>query len=472
MRAGLVSVLPCSSSWRRGPRRHWPRRPGRSSPSENGDYFGFDLRSEQNVTLDQCKTTCLGDQQCRAFTYNTRAKWCFLKSDFATMKTFNGAVAGKVVSHQTANPTSARRLQLAFFPAWMADEAASTRTALTSGAVAIGDAGLVGLTEAGRAGACSTGDPRTAVQRYTAAVATAPDDGSALAEAWRARCLPFRASTARRPPRCNATPPRPPGMPISFCAPLPRAPMCLPSSPRASTAATSSARRCRPIEASLALVNSASVRAEYEDLKARKGFRVVEHTVEADTPSPRICAQFSEELVKAGVDYAPFVTVDEAPRRKRRGQGQARSASRGWSMAATTRVAFRPGLPSAIGEVLAGAGRAVDLHPGSRRLGPLHRRQLRPARDRAARHPGRHRQHGRGRHEALPHRRPLAGAASFRLPVPAPARRLRHRQPSPISWARPSGKASWPSPTSSTRKSPPASRSTRRCPTASPASMC
>ncbi len=45
---------------------------------ENKDYFGFDLRSSQNVTLDQCKTTCLGDSSCRAFTYNTKAKWCFL----------------------------------------------------------------------------------------------------------------------------------------------------------------------------------------------------------------------------------------------------------------------------------------------------------------------------------------------------------------------------------------------------------
>ena len=63
----------------------------------NSDYFGFDLRSEQNVTLDQCKTSCLGDSQCRAFTYNTKAKWCFLKSDFATIKPFSNAVAGKVV---------------------------------------------------------------------------------------------------------------------------------------------------------------------------------------------------------------------------------------------------------------------------------------------------------------------------------------------------------------------------------------
>ena len=66
--------------------------------TDNVDYFGFDLRSEQNVTLDQCKTDCLGDNACRAFTYNTKAKWCFLKSDYNTLKPFAGAVGGKVVN--------------------------------------------------------------------------------------------------------------------------------------------------------------------------------------------------------------------------------------------------------------------------------------------------------------------------------------------------------------------------------------
>ena len=64
--------------------------------TENSDYFGFDLRSEQNFTLDQCETSCLGDPSCRAFTYNRKAKWCFLKSDYNQLKPFNGAVAGKV----------------------------------------------------------------------------------------------------------------------------------------------------------------------------------------------------------------------------------------------------------------------------------------------------------------------------------------------------------------------------------------
>ena len=59
----------------------------------DSDYFGFDLRTEQNVSLDRCKAICLGDSACRAFTYNTKARWCFLKSDHSTMNPFVGAVA-------------------------------------------------------------------------------------------------------------------------------------------------------------------------------------------------------------------------------------------------------------------------------------------------------------------------------------------------------------------------------------------
>ena len=90
--------------------------------TQNSDYFGFDLRSEQNFSLDQCKTVCLGDSSCRAFTYNTKAKWCFMKSDYNQLKPFSGAVAGKVVS-VSGEPDIGAPPELAFFPSCMADEA-------------------------------------------------------------------------------------------------------------------------------------------------------------------------------------------------------------------------------------------------------------------------------------------------------------------------------------------------------------
>jgi alpha-2-macroglobulin len=40
--------------------------------TQNGDYFGFDLRTEQNVSQPQCETICINDKACKAFTYNPK----------------------------------------------------------------------------------------------------------------------------------------------------------------------------------------------------------------------------------------------------------------------------------------------------------------------------------------------------------------------------------------------------------------
>ena len=59
---------------------------------------------------------------CRAFTYNTKAKWCFLKSDYDQLKPFNGR--GRRQGRQPDRRAGHRRAaELSFFPAWMADEA-------------------------------------------------------------------------------------------------------------------------------------------------------------------------------------------------------------------------------------------------------------------------------------------------------------------------------------------------------------
>ncbi len=51
------------------------------------------------------------------------------------------------------------------------------------------------------------------------------------------------------------------------------------------------------------------VQATYDDLRARHGFRVLDYTVDSEAASPRACIQFSEPLLKARDDYAPFVSV-------------------------------------------------------------------------------------------------------------------------------------------------------------------
>ena len=66
-----------------------PARRDRSSPRTTATISASTFASEQNFSLEQCKTACLGDSSCRAFTYNTKAKWCFLKSDYNQLKPFS-----------------------------------------------------------------------------------------------------------------------------------------------------------------------------------------------------------------------------------------------------------------------------------------------------------------------------------------------------------------------------------------------
>ncbi|MBN9273511.1 MAG: alpha-2-macroglobulin family protein, partial [Mesorhizobium sp.] len=316
--------------------------------TDNSDYFGFDLRSVQNLTLDQCKTTCFGDSACRAFTYNTKAKWCFLKSDFNTIKPFNGAVAGKVEPID-GSPDIGAPPELAFFPSWMADQAQQYRNFILGPGFSKPTDGLNALVDAAEQ-ATLTGDHRTAMQKYEQAVSVLPDDGQFWLNLAR-ETLAVQPATGSETStlQANATSAAFNGYKLLRTA-----------SARAEILALLAAgldRRdtYRPAiqayEASLGLVSSASVRADYEDLKARKGFRVVDHSVDADTSAPRICVQFSEDLVKTGTDYAQFVTVDGHAPKGVEAKGK-QICVEGLEHGQHYDVTFRSGLPSAIGEVI------------------------------------------------------------------------------------------------------------------------
>ena len=66
--------------------------------TQGADYSGFDSKTVKNTDLPGCQTACLADSTCKAFTFNTKAGWCFLKSDFGPLASTPGAVAGRVVS--------------------------------------------------------------------------------------------------------------------------------------------------------------------------------------------------------------------------------------------------------------------------------------------------------------------------------------------------------------------------------------
>ena len=80
------------------------------------------------------------------------------------------------------------------------------------------------------------------------------------------------------------------------------------------------------------------------------GFRVVDHRVDNNAAAPRICAEFSHDLVQAGVDYDPFVRVE--------GRGLVAAVSDrqlcldGVEHGKRYDVTLRAGLPAADGESL------------------------------------------------------------------------------------------------------------------------
>lgn len=312
----------------------------------DSDYFGFDLRSERDVTLDQCSAICLADGDCRAYTYNTKAQWCFLKSDYTVMKPFTGAVAGRIVE-LTGDPEIGAPPKLGFLPNYMTDEARRYRQAVVT-LPHSEDQGLVHLSSAGE-NALAAGDARGAMQNYLAAVAIAEDES----ESWTklaSAMLATKPETNREGAELarNASSAALIGYELSRTVAQ--------RAPNLAVMAQALDRRdlYRPAlqayEASLTLVNDLTVRAAYLDLKSRKGFRVVGNSVETDLASPRACVQFSEELVKTGQDYAPFVTVNDGPPQAVEAKGQ-QLCIEGLRHGENYRITIRQGLPAGIGEV-------------------------------------------------------------------------------------------------------------------------
>ncbi len=62
----------------------------------SSDYPGFDYKTVKDVSLEDCSAQCIADAKCLALTYNTKARWCFLKSGVGTLTQAVNATAAKV----------------------------------------------------------------------------------------------------------------------------------------------------------------------------------------------------------------------------------------------------------------------------------------------------------------------------------------------------------------------------------------
>ena len=63
---------------------------------EGTDLPGFDYAITKDTDIDACSTSCVDDAICRAFTFNTQTRWCFLKGTVGEETAFGGAISGRV----------------------------------------------------------------------------------------------------------------------------------------------------------------------------------------------------------------------------------------------------------------------------------------------------------------------------------------------------------------------------------------
>lgn len=302
---------------------------------QNGDYPGFDLRTAKDVSIAQCKDICLKDEECRAFTYNVKAKWCFLKSDYKKLSTFEGAVAGKVVD-VAALPDIGAPAPLSFVPASLLDETRTYRNSLTNAEKPSGNFAAL-LRDAERD--LEAGNAANAVIEFATLVPLAKENSPVWQGLSRATLAAAQSSDASWQIKQAATSSA--VLAYQFSRTVPDRAEALSNLAKALELRDNFRPAIDSYKASLALQSSAAVSADYESLRLRKGFRIVDHTIDSDSANPRVCIQLSESLMKSGIDYASFVTVDDAAP-KGVNRKTSRFALKVCNMAKTTASAFVP----------------------------------------------------------------------------------------------------------------------------------
>lgn len=319
----------------------------------DADYPGFDYQTVKNVDLKACEAACIDGAECRAFTYNQKARWCFLKTDFGTLTATLGATAGRLVSTPELTPSleATRLADLDFVPGRYVDEARELAGTIKRRFPPPEGAAYQMLRDQGTdAYNARNYDGAATLFGQTLSIA---DDNPGL---W----LDFAiASLARDPDDWSMRQQANQDVTAASINGLVRSDSIDNQARALALLGDGFAHRedwklsYRSYRASLALVEDPTVRDDYERVIAEHGFRIVSHSVDADLADPRICVVFSDDLPVSDPRLADFVTVSG-------GEGLAIEPERrqicidGVKHGGRYDLRIRGGLPAADGEVLPG----------------------------------------------------------------------------------------------------------------------
>ncbi|MEP1208241.1 MAG: alpha-2-macroglobulin family protein [Rhizobiaceae bacterium] len=316
--------------------------------SENSDYFGFDLRSEKDVSLDQCKLICIKDRDCRAFTYNTRVNWCFLKSDYSQIIAFEGATAGKVVEI-SSEPDLGAPPELTGVPAPLRNSAKAFVAKLKKQSTDTSFGTTEFLIETGRS-ALARNDLVLAQQMFGQVLARSAD----LPANW---WLISRSASGwlRKNRKYNRDLQN-----LAMNAALGAYQKSRTAGVRADALVSVAEALVQKrlyreaivsYRASLKLKDNGDVRRAFTQLRREKGFRITNHSVEADTTSPRICVDFSEPLDTADTAYENYLST-QGLSNPALAVSNSRLCVEGLQHGQEYKLVLRQGLPAKSGEIL------------------------------------------------------------------------------------------------------------------------
>ncbi len=276
--------------------------------TEGADLFGQDYETRKDLDLNACKAACLADPRCRAFTYNTKARWCFLKSDYRDQRPFAGAVSGTIADPKAeADPVARRQAELGFLPKGYAEEARSLGARIAALPLS-GKATAARLSADARA-AAAKGQPQRAASLYQEALRRSPEDASLWLELATALLAVETADwQVGQRLRVDATAAAYNGH-LRARTEAERA-RALSLLGRALEERSAWRPAIRALRASLALVDNPDVRETYDRLLAEHGFRITGHRVDSDAANPRICLELSDALPRGRADLVDFVQIE------------------------------------------------------------------------------------------------------------------------------------------------------------------
>lgn len=281
--------------------------PARVAIEMDTDFPGFDLAQILDTTLDSCQAACIANESCAGFTFNARNGSCFPKSALGVPAPYANAISGRVLRTEPGVLAAApsRAADLDFLTPRDLD--AAETLARDIGRFHSSDGFDAGSLRAAARQAEGSGNAADALRFMGAAVSLSDSAADWLEYARLASQVAADTNDETRTARDQVLPAL-----VSAWMRAVGADQGADALVRMAAALEDHGRGRKAIDAiqlAQTLRQGRDLEAELDRLVGLYGFNVADTQVDSDPAVPRICVNFSEPLVQAGVDYTPFIQL-------------------------------------------------------------------------------------------------------------------------------------------------------------------